>query len=40
MENANIVFIGMDTHKESTDVSYVCEGFKDAIGTARIRRIF
>lgn len=29
MENANIVFIGMDTHKESTDVSYVCEGFKE-----------
>lgn len=26
MENSSIVFIGMDTHKESTDVSYALEG--------------
>ena len=27
MQNPNIVFIGMDTHKEFTDVAYVYEGF-------------
>lgn len=26
MENSNIVFIGMDTHKEATDVSYALDG--------------
>lgn len=26
MENSNIVFIGMDTHKETTDVSYCLDG--------------
>ena len=30
MENSNIVFIGMDTHKESTDVSYVLDGHNNA----------
>lgn len=29
MKNPNIVFIGMDTHKESTDISYVLEGHKE-----------
>jgi transposase len=27
MKNPNIVFIGMDTHKETTDVSYIKDGF-------------
>ena len=27
MKNPNIVFVGMDTHKESTDVAYVYDGF-------------
>ena len=27
MQNPNIVFIGMDTHKEFTDVAYIYEGF-------------
>jgi transposase len=26
MENSTIIFVGMDTHKESTDVSYALEG--------------
>ena len=26
MENDNIIFIGMDTHKESSDVAYALEG--------------
>lgn len=26
MENSSIVFIGMDTHKESADVSYALDG--------------
>ncbi len=30
MENSNIVFIGMDTHKETTDISYALEGRENA----------
>ncbi|MFT7245494.1 MAG: transposase [Candidatus Azotimanducaceae bacterium] len=30
MENSSIIFIGMDTHKESTDVSYADEARENA----------
>ncbi|NRB39618.1 MAG: transposase [Pseudomonadales bacterium] len=30
MENPNIVFIGMDTHKVSSSISYVLDGFEQS----------